>query len=159
MRTNDNKTTGAEGIEIQVFPRGMWYVIGAVVCMAVSLAILLVMIAILISQLVSFQVVLVVSLCLFAFEAFSLVTPTFLLTRGGAKWHRFLKYLNLCVVGMLAIAGVVTLFVGSPNLVSVAVIGLCFSLVSGWLYRTGAHAECVEYYRSIWEYRRQHMQG
>lgn len=65
MRTNDNKTTGAVGIEIQIFPRGMWYVIGAVVCMAVSLAILLVMIAILISQWVSLQVVLVVSLFLF----------------------------------------------------------------------------------------------
>ncbi len=159
MPTNDHNVPNHDDIEIQVFPRGMWHVIGAVLCMAVSLAILLVLIALLISQWFSVQVVLVIGLSLLALAVFSLVTPTFLLTRGGARWHDFLKYLNLNVVGMFAVAGVISLFVGSPNLFGTVASGLFFSLVACWLYRTAGHAECVEYYRRIWEYRRQHMQG
>ena len=159
MLVNDHSVTNEEGIEIQIFPRGMWHVIGAVVCMTASLGILLASIALLVSQWISVQAVLGIGLFLSALAVFSLVTPTFLLTRGGASWHGFLKQLNLCVVGMLAVTGAVSLFFGTTNLAGTTAVGLSFSLIACWLYRTVAHAECVEYYRRIWEYRRQHMQG
>ena len=92
-----------------------------------------------------------------ALAVFSLVTPTFLLTRGSARWYGFLKNLNLYVIGVLVIAGTVSLFLGTPNLVWTVAVGLLSSLVAGWLYRTDTHAECVEYCRIIWEYRRQHL--
>lgn len=156
MPNQVHNTANEEDIEIQVFPRGMWHVIGAVVCMAVSLAILLVLIALLASQWLSVQAVLATGLFLFALAVFSLVTPTFLFTRGGAKWHSFLKRFNLFVVGVLGVAGAISLIVGNPDLVGTSAVGLFFSLVACWLYRTDAHAECVEYYRRIWEYRCHH---
>ena len=157
MRANEHSTVTEEDIEIQVFPRGMWHVIGAVVCMATSLAVVLVLVALLASQWFSNQTVLVIGLCLFVLAVFSLVTPTFLVTRGSARWHSFLKQFNLFVVGVLGVAGAISLVAGNPSLAGTAASGFFFSVVACWLYRTDAHAECVEYYRKIWEYLRQHM--
>lgn len=157
MSTRDPDGLDDKAVEIQIFPRGVWHVIGAVVCMAISLAIVLVLIALLTSPWFSTQTVLVIGLCLFVLAVFLLVTPTFLLTRGSAKWHSFLKRFNLFVVGILIVAGAISLIVGDSSMATTCASGLFFSLIAYWLYRASAHAECVEYYRKIWEYRRHHV--
>lgn len=156
MSTRDPDGLDGEAVEIQIFPRGMWHVVGAVVCMATSLAIVLVLIALLTSLWFSTQTVLVIGLCLFVLAVFLLVTPTFLLTRGSAKWHSFLKRFNLFVAGILIVAGAISLIVGDTSMATTCASGLFFSLIAYWLYRASAHAECVEYYRKICEYRRHH---
>ncbi|QCF27164.1 hypothetical protein [Hydrocarboniclastica marina] len=151
MRTGSQRE---ELPEYQMFPKGMWHMIGAAVCMAPALGLLLVFLALVSSQWLSDGTVLVGSLVLFFLSVFVLVTPTFLLSRGRSKWHGFLLRFNLLLIGALATASLVSPLRENTNLFLTTFAGLGFATVARFFYKSNAYTGCVEYYRAIWAHQR-----
>lgn len=133
--------TGPEREELpdyQMFPKGMWHMIGATVCMAPAMGLLLVYLALISSQWLSYGTVLVGSPILCFLAVFVLVTPTFLLSRGRSKWHGFLLRFNLLLIGALSTASLVSLLRENTNLFLTTLAGLGFAALARYFFRSKA---------------------
>lgn len=136
--------------EYQVFPEGMWHMLGAVMLMLFSQAILLILISELVSGWLNEMALIYLELALLVAMVLLLATPTFLLSRGWSVCHRVLLWQNRFYVLLLAAATCTLFFLGSTGMALTGLAGVIMALLAGVLYRSERYGNGVEYYRLIW---------
>jgi len=136
--------------EYQMFPEGMWHMLGAVMLMVFSLPIVLMVISELVSGWLSEMALIYLEMALLVVMVLLLATPTFLLSRGWSICHRVLLWQNRFYVLLLAAATCTLFFQGGSGMALTGLVGVIMVMLAGMLYRSERYGNVVEYYRLIW---------
>ena len=142
--------------EYQMFPEGMWHMLGAVMLMVFSLPIVLMVMSELVSGWLSEKALIYLEMALLVVMVLLLATPTFLLSRGRSVCHRVLLWQNRFYVLLLSAATCTLFFQGGIGMALTGLAGVLMALLAGVLYRSERYGNAVEYYRQIWS---QHRSG
>ena len=139
--------------DYEMFPRGIWHLLGAIMLMVFSMAAVLIVVN-RIFFLADAEIPVEVEFGVLALMAVLLSTPTFLLSRGWARCQTFLFWLNAVYLFVLAVGIGLFLLQADYGHAVIGVFGFVFASAARLLYRSSAYQAGVEYYRLIWAHYR-----
>ena len=140
--------------DYEMFPEGMWHMLGAIMLMVFSAGIVVVLAARIAAPLVDTGALPTLTFGGLVMMALILSTPTFLLSRGWAKCHTFLLCLNALYLFALAVGAGFFILQGEYGLASIGLLGIVFAGLARLFYNSRHYRAGVEYYRLIWAHYR-----
>lgn len=140
--------------EYEMFPQGMWHMLGAVMLMVFSTAMVVMVATWLLSHLLNTEIPPAIEFGGLALMGVVLTTPTFLLSRGWSKCQHFLRWLNAFYLLVLTGGVFFSFMEGDYVHVFIGLIGIGCAVGARLLYGSGAYRTGVEYYRLIWAHYR-----
>ncbi|XOZ35022.1 hypothetical protein ACMDCT_07255 [Halomonadaceae bacterium KBTZ08] len=140
--------------EYEMFPEGMWHMLGAIIFMVFSAGGIVILTTRIFAPLVDIETLNVLTFGGLTLMALILSTPTFFLSRGWARCHTFLLWLNALYLFVLAVGVGFFSLQGDYGLALIGVLGILFTSVARLLYSSSSYRSGVEYYRLIWAHYR-----
>ncbi|TDT44438.1 hypothetical protein DES49_0541 [Halospina denitrificans] len=140
--------------EYEMFPEGMWHMLGAVMLMVFSAGGIVILFSRIVAPLVEIETLAILSFGGAVVMALILSTPTFLLSRGWARCHTFLLWLNALYLFAFMVGVGFFFLQGKYGLVSIGLVGILFVGLARYLYNSRSYRAGVEHYRLIWAHYR-----
>lgn len=150
MKAKGRITELSEMPEYQMFPRGVWHFLGAVMLMIPAFAMIVSFASSLHDAWVNTDTSIYIDMALLVALASSLIVPTVLLTRGYADAYKFLLLLNLGFGSTLLGAMIYSLLNADFVMAGICGVGFIAAGLARVLYSSKAFSDCVERYRLIW---------
>lgn len=153
-KNKPESTPDQEMPEYEMFPEGMWHMLGAIMLMVFSAGGIVILVSRIVAPLVDIETLNILTFGGLVLMALILSTPTFLLSRGWARCHTFLLWLNALYLFALAVGVGFFSLQGNYGLALNGVLGILFASMARLLYNSSFYRAGVEYYQLIWAHYR-----